>query len=682
MKKTLITIMGISLFAAACSHADKAVEPTSGVNLSNLDTTANPQEDFYQYACGGWMKANPLDAEHSRYGSFDKLADNNREQLKSLIDSIAKAKNQKGSIADKIAILYNQGLDSATLQKQGAQPLQPLMKEIAALKTREDMQKEMLRLHSQGIDPFFGLFNEADYTNSKMQMAWVYQSGLGMGDRDYYLKPENKDLRTAYVALMSKEFALSGYDKLCGMPADKMATMVMQLETRLAKAQYDRLVNRDPMKTFHKMSLVDADKLAKSVNFKTYFAGMGLPKLDTLNIAQPEYIKEVAKVLGTENMESIKAYYAWNVINTAAAYLSDDFVNANFEFYGREMSGKERIEPRWKRVTNTLNGAMSEAIGEMYVAKYFPPEAKKRMLTLVGNLQEAFGQRIKSAVWMNQATKDKALEKLSAILVKVGYPDKWRDYSGLEIKTDSYFANVLRSNVFDVKYTISKIDKPTDRTEWGMPPQMVNAYYNPTTNEICFPAAILQPPFFDMKADDAVNYGAIGVVIGHEMTHGFDDQGRLYDKEGNLNDWWTKEDAENFKNNSKVLVDWFNKIKVLDNPETYANGEYTLGENIADNGGLHISYQAMKNAIAKGQIKNEKMDGFTPAQRFFLAYAGVWASNIRDKEITRLTNEDVHSLARLRVNATLPHISEFVEAWGIKEGNAMYLAPEKRVTLW
>lgn len=670
--------MSIALFAA-CGHKQ---ELTSGVELSNLDTTANPVEDFYQYACGGWMAANPLDAEHSRYGSFDKLGETNREQLKGLIDSIANAKNEKGSIADKIATLYNIGMDSVKLQEQGNAPIQGLLTEIAAMKTREDLKKELSALHLQGIDPFFGLFSEADFSNSAMQIAWVYQTGTGMGERDYYLKADRAEYRTAYMQLMTKEFALAGYDKMANLPADKLAKMVMDLETRLAKAQYDQETNREPSKTFHKVSIAEADKMAAGIDFKAYFTAMGLPKVETFNLAQPEYLAEVGKVLAKENMESLKAYYAWNVINAAAAYLSEDFVMANFEFYGTAMSGREQISPRWKRVTNTLNGAMSEAIGQMYVAKYFPAEAKQRMITLVDNLKEAFAMRIDGATWMDQVTKDKAKEKLAAILVKVGYPDKWRDYSKLDIQNDSYFANVLRSNRFDVEYTLSKIDKPTDREEWGMPPQMVNAYYNPTTNEICFPAAILQPPFFNLKADDAVNYGAIGVVIGHEMTHGFDDKGRLYDKDGNLNNWWTDQDALNFTNNAKVLVDHFNAIKVLDNPETYANGAYCLGENIADNGGLNISYVALQNAIAKGQVNAGEMDGFTAAQRFFLAYAGVWASNIRDKEILNLTANDVHSLGKWRVNGTLPHVTPFIEAFGIKEGNGMWIAPEKRVTLW
>ena len=680
MKKTLLLLMTATMLTTAAN----AQKLTSGVTLSNLDKTANPVEDFYQYACGGWMKANPLDAEHSRYGSFDKLADDNQRHLKEIILEVARAKNAAGSVDEKIAMLYNIGMDSVKLQQQGAEPIKPYLQTIAGLRNREEALRHLATLHRIGIDPFFGLFGEADYENATMNLAWLYQTGIGMGDRDYYLKEDahNREIREAYLRLMTTEFALSGYDKMVNIPAEKLAEMVLALETRLAKAQYDNITNRDPFKTFNKMTVEEANLKAPALNLPEYFRQMGLPKLSALNMAQPEYFEELSTIFASEYVDMIKAYYAWNVINVAAGYLSDDFVNANFEFFGRTMSGAEQIRPRWKRCVSTVNGAMGEALGQLYVKKYFPPEAKKRMIVLVNNLKEAFAQRIKDADWMDALTKQRAQEKLDAILVKIGYPDKWHDYSGLVIKNDSYFANIIRSNAFDVDYMLSKIDKPVDRNEWQMTPQTVNAYYNPTTNEICFPAAILQPPFFNMKADDAANYGAIGVVIGHEITHGFDDQGRNYDKDGNLNDWWQPSDAENFTRNAKVLVDCFNKVKVLDDPETYANGELCLGENIADNGGLHISYLAMQNAIRKGQVKTKPMDGFTPAQRFFLAYAAVWASNIRDKAILQLTTMDVHSLARNRVNVTLPHIAEFHEAWGVKPGNKMWLAPEKRVKLW
>ena len=682
MKKTLIAVMALGLFAA-CNNGPKTPELTSGIDKSNLDTTANPADNFYQYACGGWMEKNPLTDEYSRYGSFDKLAEDNREQLKSLIEEIATNKHEANSIPDKIATLYNMGMDSTTLNNQGAQPIEGMLKNIAALATTDDLQKEMTNLHINGINPFFGLFAEADYSDSKMTIAWLWQTGIAMGDRDYYLKEDdhNKELRTKYTEMIANMFTLSGYDKMANKSAEELAQMVMYVETRLAKASYDKEALRDPYKTFHKMTVEETDALAKDMKFAEYFKAIGLGEMKSLNVGQPEYITEANEILKGD-VEKVKAYFAWNVINTAAGYLSDDFVKESFKFYGTALSGKEEMRPRWKRVTGTVDGALGEAVGQMYVEKYFPKEAKDRMLTLVDNLKTAFGERIQAAVWMNDTTKQKALEKLGTILVKVGYPDKWRDYSGLEIKNDSYFANILRSNQFDIAYMINKIDKPTDKTEWLMTPQTVNAYYNPTTNEICFPAGILQPPFFDMNADDAVNYGAIGVVIGHEMTHGFDDQGRQYDKDGNLKDWWTAGDAENFTNNAQVLVDWFNAIKVSDNPETYANGKFTLGENIADNGGLQISYQAMQNAIAKGQVNGEAMDGFSAAQRFFIAYAGVWAGNIREQEILRLTAIDPHSLGRLRVNATLPHIAAFIQAFDVKEGDSMYLAPEKQVVLW
>ena len=663
----------------------KKTELTSGINLDNLDTTVSPQEDFYQYACGGWMKNHPLDAEHSRYGSFDFLAEENQKQLRGIIDSVSANKNQPGSIADKIATLYNIGMDSVRLQQQGAEPLKPYLDEIQAVNTREDINAEIIRLHKRGNHVLFAVFGEADKDDAKQCIAWAYQGGLGLGDRDYYLTNEgnNAKIREGYLKLMQTQFANAGYDQMTGVSADKLAATVMALETKLAKAQYDKLTNRDPFKTFNRKTVDEAIALARNIDWKGYFSAMGiLDGMKTFNVAQPEYFAAVSDILAKEDINTLKAYFAWHEINGAASYLSDNFVDANFEFYGKLLSGREANRPRWKRVTSTVDGAMGEALGHLYVDKYFPAEAKERMKVMVDNLMTALGQRIDMATWMSDQTKANAHEKLATILVKIGYPDKWRDYSGLEIKDDSYYANVVRSNEFDMAYYMSKINKPVDRDEWQMTPQTVNAYYNPTTNEICFPAAILQPPFFQFDADDAANYGAIGVVIGHELTHGFDDKGRNYDKDGNLNDWWNEQDAENFKQNAQVLVDAFNAVKVLDDPETYANGALTLGENIADNGGLHISHLAMQNAIQKGQVNKEKMDGFTPEQRFFLAYAAVWASNARPEAILQLTQMDVHALARNRVNVTLPHVGEFHDAWAVKQGDKMWLDPDKRAQLW
>ena len=672
----------MAMIATGCH---KKTELTSGINLDNLDTTVSPQEDFYQYACGGWMKNHPLDAEHSRYGSFDFLAEENQKQLRGIIDSVSANQNQPGSIADKIATLYNIGMDSVRLQEQGAEPLKPYLDEIQAVNTREDINAEIIRLHKRGNHVLFAVFGEADKDDAKQCIAWAYQSGLGLGDRDYYLTDEgnNAKIREGYLKLMQTQFANAGYDQMTGVSADKLAATVMALETKLAKAQYDKLTNRDPFKTFNRKTVDEAIALAANIDWKGYFSAMGiLDGMKTFNIAQPEYFAAVSDILAKEDINTLKAYFAWHEINGAASYLSDNFVDANFEFYGKLLSGREANRPRWKRVTSTVDGAMGEALGHLYVDKYFPAEAKERMKVMVDNLMTALGQRIDMATWMSDQTKANAHEKLATILVKIGYPDKWRDYSGLEIKNDSYYANVVRSNEFDMAYYMSKINKPVDRDEWQMTPQTVNAYYNPTTNEICFPAAILQPPFFQFDADDAANYGAIGVVIGHELTHGFDDQGRNYDKDGNLNDWWNEQDAENFKQNAQVLVDAFNAVKVLDDPETYANGALTLGENIADNGGLHISHLAMQNAIQKGQVNKEKMDGFTPEQRFFLAYAAVWASNARPEAILQLTQMDVHALARNRVNVTLPHVGEFHDAWAVKQGDKMWLDPDKRAQLW
>ena len=682
MKKTILTIATMALIATGCH---KKTELTSGINLDNLDTTVSPLEDFYQYACGGWMKNHPLDAEHSRYGSFDFLAEENQKQLKGIIDSVSANKNEAGSIADKIATLYNIGMDSVRLQEQGCEPLKPYLEEINNLKTREDIWNEILKMHHRGNHVFFGVFGEADKDDAKQCIAWAYQTGLGLGDRDYYLLDEgnNAKLRVGYVELMTKLFAMAGYDQMSGIKADKLAKMVMDFETRLAKSHLTQLECRDPFATFNRYTLDEATKFTPNIDWKGYFTSMNiLDGMKSFNIATPKCLAEVNKALADADINTIKAYFAWHEINAAASYLSDDFVNAKFDFYGKQMSGKEVNRPRWKRVTDVVDGAMGEALGKLYVEKYFPAEAKQRMEVLVNNLIEALGQRIDMATWMTDQTKANAHAKLSTIYVKIGYPNKWRDYSGLEIKDDSYYANIVRSNEFDMDYMLSKINKPVDRDEWGMTPQTVNAYYNPTTNEICFPAAILQPPFFQFDADDAANYGAIGVVIGHELTHGFDDQGRNYDKDGNLNDWWTEEDSKNFDNNKQVLIDAFNAVKVLDDPETYANGALTLGENIADNGGLHVSHLAMMNAMAKGQINKDKMDGFTPQQRFFLAYAAVWASNIRPEGILQLTQMDFHSLARNRVNVTLPHIGEFHDAWDVKAGNKMWLDPDKRAQLW
>lgn len=666
----------------AMSSCNNSPKLESGIDKANLDTSVKPTDDFYEYACGGWMKSNPLSAEYSRFGTFDKLREDNQKQIKELIEELAKQEQAAGSIAQKIGTMYNMGMDSTKLNADGFSPIKAELEAIAAVATPKQLEEKIAQLHKAGVNPFFGLFGEADFMNSSMNIAWLYQAGTAMGDRDYYLEDSDraKGLRAKYTELIANMFRLSGATTFFNNTNEqKLAETVMGIETRLAKASMSRLEERNPYGIYHKQTVEELQKYAPNIDFKAYFTAMGVPALQSLNVAQPDFIKEVSAILKDTKLEDLKAYLMWNVINDAANYLSDEASAAKFAFYGKELSGKEVMQPRWKRVVNTTEHSLGEAVGEMYVAKYFPAESKERMLKLVHNLQAALGDRIKNLDWMGDSTKQKAQEKLATFRIKIGYPDKWRDYSGLEISNDSYYANVARSSAFDVAYNLNKIDKPVDPTEWGMTPQMVNAYYNPTTNEICFPAGILQPPFFNAKADDAVNYGAIGVVIGHEMTHGFDDQGRQYDKDGNLSNWWTDEDGKQFDNRAQVLIDFFNAIEVA--PGVKADGKLTIGENIADYGGLQVSWEAMQKAIADGSIAKE-IDGFSIGQRFFLAYANVWAANIREKEILRLTKEDVHSLGRWRVNATLKHIPQFYEAFGVKEGDGMYIAPDKRAVIW
>ncbi len=686
MKKScLLTLSLAALFVVFSSSAPmttkvKPKKVKSGIVASNLDNSVKPTVDFYQYACGGWMKLNPLGNEYSRFGSFDVLAENNQKQLKDLVLKLASQKNAQGTVEQKVGDLYKIGMDTVQLEKQGAQPIQGELKDIVSL-NREGITKKLATMSLEGLNPFFGLFGSSDPDNSDMTIAYLWQTGLGIGDRDYYLDADQQHIRDEYVNLMAKMFRISGYSQLanCQGREKTLAKRVLALETMMANCFVDKITLRDPYQTIHKCTPLDFQNMIPAIDVNEYLQTLGLKNIDTLNVAQPTYFAGLNNILSVADMEVIRAYLAWNVINAAAPYLSDEFVNADFEFYGKVLSGKQENKPRWKRVIGTVDGCLGEALGQMYVKSYFPAEAKARMEQLVKNLQWALGERIKASTWMTDVTKRNALDKLAAFRVKIGYPDKWRDYSALNISNDSYYANVVRARRFESAYQLAKIGKPVDKDEWQMTPQTVNAYYEPNTNEICFPAGILQPPFFDMNADDAANYGAIGVVIGHEMTHGFDDQGRNYDLHGNLTDWWTEQDAETFKSRAQLIVDHFNAIEVA--PGVFGNGSFTLGENIADNGGLNVSYTAFQKAKADGAIKGD-MDGFTPEQRFFLAYAAVWAANIRPEEILRRTKEDPHSLGRWRVNGTLPHIDAFYKAFNIQPNDPMFLDPAKRARIW
>ncbi|MFS6559347.1 M13 family metallopeptidase [Parabacteroides distasonis] len=678
-KRKMFPFLAAGIVAlASCNTPQKEVVKIAAINPANMDTTVAAGTDFYEYACGGWIKNNPLKPEYARFGTFDQLLENNQEQLRVLIEELSATPHEAGSVAGKIGALYAMGLDSTKLNADGVAPIKEELAAINALATKSDVSKMVATLHKEGMAPFFALFVDADEKNSAMNIVQLYQAGIGMGDRDYYLLEDegSAKMRDAYRAYINKLFTLAGSSP---EQADAAVDAVMKIEKAIAEISYGREDLRDSQKNYNKLAYEDFKQIESPLDWDVYFESMGLAGLKELDAKQINFYKDMSEALRNTTVDEQKYYLAFNLLSAAAPYLSDDFVDADFEFYGKVMSGKQEQQPRWKRSLNTVNSALGEAVGEMYVEKYFPASSKEKMLTLVGNLQTALSERINGLEWMSDTTKAKAQEKLAAFTVKIGYPDKWRDYSGLEIKDDSYWANVRRSNIFDMAYQLADVDKPVDKSRWHMNPQTVNAYYNPTTNEICFPAAILQPPFFNPDADDAVNYGAIGVVIGHEMTHGFDDQGRNYDKDGNLIDWWTAEDAVRFKERADKLVDQYDQIIVIDT--LHANGRFTLGENIADHGGLLVAHQAYLNSL-KGKETPAPIDGFTNEQRFFLGYATLWGQNIRPEEIRRRTKIDPHSLGKWRVNAALRNIAPFYAAFDIKEGDPMFMVPTDRVVIW
>ena len=669
-------LFAVCLMTAASVKTDGSTGP-GGINTANLDTTVSPKADFYQFACGGWMKAHPLTDEYSRLGTFDLLAENNSRQIRDLIVELSAGNIDLKTTGGKVGLLYKMAMDSVKLNREGCQPILSYLEKVKAVKTQSEMLELVAKMSRLGVDAYFSIFVGPDEKNSDMNLLQTYQGGLGLGDRDYYVKEDehNKEILGKYQAHIVRMFCLAGYPE---DEAKRAAEDVLVLEKRLAKVSYDRLQLRDPYINYHKMSLAELEEMIPEMNWELFFNSLGLENVEEINLRQVEIIKETAAIFAEGELDLQKSYLIWKIIDASAGYLSDDFVNANFDFYDKVLSGKKEISPRWKRAVASVDGALGEAVGQLYVEKYFPAEAKQRMETLVANLKQAFAERLLALTWMSEETKAKALDKLTSMGVKIGYPDKWTDYSALKLKNDSYFANVLRISEFHFDEMLDKMGKPVDKAQWLMNPQTVNAYYAPSMNEICFPAGILQPPYFDMNADDAVKYGAIGVVIGHEMTHGFDDQGRHYDRDGNLNDWWTPEDSEKFEERAQVLVDWFNKIEVL--PGLHANGELTLGENIGDYGGLQIAFQAFRHVEKEKPLTD--IDGFTPEQRFYLSYASLWASNIRDESIRLLTQMDVHSLGRWRVNATLPHIDGWYEAFEIMPDDPMYLAPEERAVIW
>ena len=654
---------------------------TSGIATANLDQSVRPADDFYQFACGGWMKNNPLPAAYSRYGSFDKLGENNNKRINAILDELKNANYEAGSVERKLSDLYKLAIDSVRRNKEGVSPLMPIIERMEKAKNVEQLFDIQLSLAKYGNDEFFVSYYGTDRKNSKQNILNIRQGGLTLRQKSYYLDEDEATtaIREAYKKHIVRMFTLFGFSEKA---AQQKMQNIMKLETTLAKASKAPAELRDPEANYHRMSRADFNGRYPNVKLDRQLAASGIDKkyVEELVVGQPEFMDAANGLIGSLTADEYRDYMEWGQIMDGVSYLSDDVIAANFDFFGKTMSGRKENYPLWKRATQQVEGVMGQALGKIYVEKYFPASSKERMVTLVKNLQKALSERIDEQDWMSQETKKNAQEKLGTFYVKIGYPDKWDDISGLSIDPEkSYYDNMLECSRFWQAFMLDKtLGKPVDRDQWGMTPQTVNAYYNPTTNEICFPAGILQPPFFDASADDAFNYGAIGVVIGHEMTHGFDDSGRNYDKDGNMKDWWTKEDAKKFNEKADLCDNFFSAIKVL--PDLNANGRFTLGENLADHGGLQVAYTAFKNATKNSKPADK--DGYTADQRFFMAYAGVWAGNITDEEIRNRTKSDPHSLGRWRVNGALPHIDAWYEAFGVKEGDKLYLPKSERLELW
>ena len=674
MKKGIL-IMSVAIMAAATSCGTKSAgEKVPAIDLANLDPSISAKEDFYQYATGGWQKNHPLKPEYSRYGSFDVLRENNEIRLNELFQGLSSVKAEKGSVQQKISDLYAMGLDSTRLNAEGVNPVKPYLDALESVKDVESYVRAMADIELHGDGGCWGVYAESDMTDNSNTVLYITQSGLALGNRDYYLLAENAELREGYLNFLKKIFTLAGDEK-----AEQKAKDAFDFQMTIAEPSWSMIQQRDIEARYNPMTPEQLYKEYPALRFDAYLDAMGIPAQSKIVLEQPSYFKALNRILAKTNPRILRHYLQAQLLSGACGYISDDFTDASFDFFSAQMSGLKEQKPRWKRAMQAPNSILGEAVGEMYVAKYFPEKDKQKMLQIVKNIQKGLSEHVASLDWMSEQTKARAQEKLSSFIIKIGYPDKWKDYSTLEIDAQkSYYQNLREASLWSMRDNLSKLGRPVDKTEWGMTPQTVNAYYNPTTNEICFPAGILQPPFFNSNADDAVNYGAIGVVISHEMTHGFDDQGRLFDKDGNLNNWWTEEDAASFKAKADKLVAQFDAVQIQDG--LYANGSATLGENIADQGGLRIAFTAMKNSF--GGKEPKPIDGFTAEQRFYLAYAILWGQNITPQECARLTLLDVHSLGRNRVNVSLRNLQDFFDAFDIKEGDKMFRPEEERVVIW
>lgn len=679
MKKiTMVAALAVATLAADAQAPAAAQGAVHGVNKADMDMSVRPGDDFYQYAGGGWLKANPMKPEYSSYGVFNDLAETNRKQIRELFENLSKEKHAFGSVGQKVADLYNMAMDSVRLNKEGAAPLQKDLDKVKAFSKKADFTAFIADQHLYMGNPFFGIGVDTDLKNSDLNVMWLSAGTSGLPDRDYYLNTDadSKKKQEAYRAYLSKIFQLSGYKK---KEAEKAAKVIYNIEYQFAEAKMSRAEARDYNKLYNIYTIDMLQKDYPAIQWAKYFELMGVKDVKQVILTEPKVMAVAQKLMSTLSEQDIKYYVAGLIIKSSTSVLSDDFVNANFDFYGRMLNGQKEQKARWKRALGFPNSLLGEAVGELYVSKYFAGESKAKMLKLIDNLRKALATRIANLTWMNDTTKINALVKLNSFTVKVGYPDKWRDYSKLTIDpAKSLYDNVAAATYVETLRNLEKFGKPVDKSEWGMTPQTVNAYYNPTTNEICFPAAILQAPFFDVNADDATNYGAIGVVIGHEMTHGFDDQGRNFNADGNMVDWWTAGDSQRFTAAAEKLAAQFDQITVVG--DLKANGHLTLGENIADQGGLRISYDAFKTTQQFQEGK--EIDGFTPVQRFYLSYGRIWAEHMTEEAIYQQTKSDPHSIGRNRVNATLRNIDTWYDAFGVKEGDKMWLAPAERAIVW
>lgn len=679
MKKiTMVAALAVAALAADAQAPAAAQGAVHGVNKADMDMSVRPGDDFYQYAGGGWLKANPMKPEYSSYGVFNDLAETNRKQIRELFENLSKEKHAFGSVGQKVADLYNMAMDSVRLNKEGAAPLQKDLDKVKAFSKKADFTAFIADQHLYKGNPFFGIGVDTDLKNSDLNVMWLSAGTSGLPDRDYYLNTDadSKKKQEAYRAYLSKIFQLSGYKK---KEAEKAAKVIYNIEYQFAEAEMSRAEARDYNKLYNIYTIDMLQKNYPAIQWAKYFELMGVKDVKQVILTEPKVMAVAQKLMSTLSEQDIKYYVAGLIIKSSTSVLSDDFVNANFDFYGRLLNGQKEQKARWKRALGFPNSLLGEAVGELYVSKYFAGESKAKMLKLIDNLRKALATRIANLTWMNDTTKINALVKLNSFTVKVGYPDKWRDYSKLTIDpAKSLYDNVAAATYVETLRNLEKFGKPVDKSEWGMTPQTVNAYYNPTTNEICFPAAILQAPFFDVNADDATNYGAIGVVIGHEMTHGFDDQGRNFNADGNMVDWWTAGDSKRFTAAAEKLAAQFDQITVVG--DLKANGHLTLGENIADQGGLRISYDAFKTTQQFQEGK--EIDGLTPAQRFYLSYGRIWAEHMTEEAIYQQTKSDPHSIGRNRVNATLRNIDTWYDAFGVKEGDKLWLAPAERAIVW